>query len=88
MISRETYMKIQKIIKKLGLKPHPEGGFFKEMYRSEEKITINNLPARYKSTRNMSTAIYYLITQEGCSLLHRISAQHSLEFSFSASLHV
>lgn len=73
-------MKIQEIIERLGLKPHPEGGFYKETYRSEENISVQGLPSRYKSTRNMSTTIYFLITQESCSLLHRISTDEIFHF--------
>ena len=28
----------QRLIDRLGLEPHPEGGFYRETYRSEERI--------------------------------------------------
>jgi len=31
----------------LGLKPHPEGGFYQEVYRSEEKIPAAALEKRF-----------------------------------------
>ena len=35
--------KVKDIIKKLGLKPHPEGGFFRETYRSVGEILPERL---------------------------------------------
>ena len=39
------------IIEKLQLMAHPEGGYFKEIYRSNEIIPQSSLPKRYKSER-------------------------------------
>ena len=47
-------------IEKLKLEKHPEGGYFKEVYRSEESISKQALPSRYKSDRNFATSIYFL----------------------------
>ncbi len=60
----------QAIIKKLELQPHPEGGYFKETYRSKE--TIGELPEVYSGRRNFSTCIYFLLTSESFSAFHRI----------------
>lgn len=49
-------------IKKLGLQRHPEGGYFKETYRSGEVILRHALPARFNSDRAFSTCIYFLTT--------------------------
>ncbi len=48
-------------ITKLELLPHPEGGYYKEVYRSNEKIITNGLPSRYSSERTFATSIYYLL---------------------------
>lgn len=61
-------------IEKLNMLPHPEGGYFKETYRSEESINKNHLPARFAGDRNHSTAIYYLLENEQTSKLHRIKS--------------
>jgi uncharacterized protein len=53
--------KAQKYIKQLQLKKHPEGGYFREVYRSGEMILPEHLPKRYKSSRNFSTSIYFLL---------------------------
>jgi predicted cupin superfamily sugar epimerase len=48
----------ERIIELLGLAPlEPEGGYFAETYRASGSV---------------STAIYYLLTPETCSLLHRL----------------
>jgi len=45
----------------LGLLPHPEGGYYKETYRSQEVLTASALPNRFGGSRNYSTAIYFLL---------------------------
>jgi predicted cupin superfamily sugar epimerase len=62
-------MNAKNIIQKLGLKPHPERGFYNETYRSSQSITTET-----GKNRNVSTAIYYLLENEDRSLLHRIEA--------------
>jgi len=38
---------VEEIIKLLDLKPHPEGGFYREMYKSSDIIPVEQLPGRY-----------------------------------------
>lgn len=61
-------------IKELQLKKHPEGGYFRETYRSDESIPQNALPSRYKGGRDFSTAIYFLLKSDQASALHRIQS--------------
>jgi len=60
------------IIEKLKLTPHPEGGYFRETYRSEILIpgSFSGVPAE----RNLSTSIYYLLEEKDISLFHRIKS--------------
>lgn len=60
------------LIREYGLEPHPEGGFFRETYRSDQK-----LPG---TQRSVCTAIYYLLPQGACSHLHRIDADELWHF--------
>ena len=62
------------IIEKLQLMAHPEGGYFKEIYRSNEIIPQSSLPKRYKSERNFSTSIYYLLEGNQVSHFHRLKS--------------
>ncbi|MBD3219207.1 MAG: cupin domain-containing protein [candidate division Zixibacteria bacterium] len=74
-------LEAEDIIKKLGLKPHPnEGGFFAESFRSEEIIEKANLPERYSSGRAYSTCIYYMLTRETFSALHRLKTDEIFHF--------
>jgi uncharacterized protein len=63
-------MTAKEIIELLGLQPHPrEGGYFLETYRSKRI-----LPAleTHPNPRIESTAIYYLLTPETYSRLHKL----------------
>ena len=56
-----------KLIQTLDLKPHPEGGFYKETYRGSTVIEVGN-----HKMRNTSTAIYYLLKDEDKSHFHKV----------------
>lgn len=73
----------EEIIQKLGLTPHPEeGGFYRETYRSEEKIFQSNLPERYQQNKNFSTAIYYLLTPKTYSHFHLLASDEIFHFYY------
>ncbi|MCD4734618.1 MAG: cupin domain-containing protein [Bacteroidales bacterium] len=75
-------------IKKLGLKRHPEGGFYREIYRSDEFINKKSLPERYSSYRNYSTSIYYLLAGIEISTFHRIKSDEIWHFYDGAPLFI
>jgi predicted cupin superfamily sugar epimerase len=69
------------LIRQLGLQPHPkEGGFFRETYRAVEAWPATALPARYQGARSASTAIYYLLTPDTYSALHRLQSDEIFHF--------
>lgn len=69
----------QEVIDSLGLQPHPEeGGYFIETHRSDETHSV--LPARYGGPRCHSTAIYYLLTPETFSHMHRLESDEVFHF--------
>ena len=70
----------EELIERLGLKPHREGGFFAETWRSPERLAVNALPPRYSGARPLSTAIYYLITPESFPRLHRLRSDELFHF--------
>ena len=70
----------------LDLQQHPEGGFYKETYRSPEHISIQGLPARFFSARSFSTAIYFLLRSEDRSLFHRIKSDELWHYHAGGSL--
>lgn len=67
-------------IKKLGLEKHPEGGWFKEVYRSEETTAAAHLPERFKGERHHSTSIYFLLSSNTFSAFHRIKSDELWHF--------
>ncbi|WP_299525754.1 cupin domain-containing protein [Winogradskyella sp.] len=71
---------IKTIVEQLDLKPHPEGGYFKETYRSTGCIKQDSLDTEYKGQRNYSTCIYFLLTSENFSALHRIKQDEIWHF--------
>jgi hypothetical protein len=57
------------IIKKLGLEPHPERGYYRQTYRSSSEVQSQ----RHGGSRAASTAIYFLVTaKEPTTFLHRL----------------
>ncbi|MEM1178214.1 MAG: cupin domain-containing protein [Acidobacteriota bacterium] len=64
--------KTHPIAEALGLLPHPEGGFYRETYKSE--LTVPGESVDLDSPRGLSTAIYYLLTPDTFSEMHRLDA--------------
>ncbi len=74
-------MNAQVLIESLGLEPLPgEGGFYRETYRSSERMVVAALPERYKADKEFGTAMYYLLTAETTSALHRLPTDEVFHF--------
>lgn len=58
----------------------PEGGFFRETYRSRLRIPKSALPGVYGQRRDAGTAIYYLLTAETFSAIHRLPGDELYHF--------
>jgi predicted cupin superfamily sugar epimerase len=57
---------IEKIVAELNMLPHPEGGYYSEVYRSPIEI-----PGK---ERQLMTSIYFLLTSDNVSNFHRIKS--------------
>ena len=69
------------LMKHLALAPLPEeGGYFVETYRSAVEIPCACLPGRYTDRRAAGTAIYYLLTPDTFSALHRLPGDEIYHF--------
>lgn len=79
---------IQNLINQYKLAPHPEGGYFKETYRSTENIPHEALPEKFDGPRSFSTAIYFLLLKDLFSAFHRIKSDECWHFYEGDSLHV
>jgi len=62
----------EQIIRRLGLAPHPEGGYYAETFRSKETVTLAN-----GRVRSAGTVIYFLLPEGSFSALHRVAADEA-----------
>ncbi len=65
----------QRLIAELHLGPHPEGGYFRETFRSGDRVTT----ARGTS-RSALTTILFLLTGETFSAFHRLTSDETWHF--------
>ncbi len=63
-------------IEKLGLAPHPEGGFYRELYRSSQTVLAED-----GRRRSALTVIYYLLASESYSAWHRLASDETWHFA-------
>jgi len=70
----------QQLVQQYALQPHPEGGWYKETYRSRESIPQVGLPDRFHGERVFSTAIYFLLPQGNFSAFHKIKSDECWHF--------
>jgi predicted cupin superfamily sugar epimerase len=69
------------LMKILNLKPlEPEGGFFVETYRTAEQIDACQFGLGHGGRRSLSTAIYYLLTPESFSAIHKVPGDEIFHF--------
>ena len=74
-------MTAEEVIRLLQLAPlKMEGGFFRETYRSRWCLSGEYLPHSYRGTRSIGTAIYYMVTPETFSVLHRVPGTEVFHF--------
>lgn len=56
------------LIRTLDLRPHPEGGFYRELFRSQAQVT----PQDGRGERAALTTIYFLLTAGSVSRWHQV----------------
>ena len=76
------------LITRLNLARHPEGGWYRETYRSPAVIPGDLLPEGSAGDRSMCTAIYFLLERGDVSALHRIKSDEVWHFYAGAALTV
>jgi predicted cupin superfamily sugar epimerase len=57
---------------RLDLAPHPEGGWFRETWRSDVTIGPSSLPPEYQGPRSAGTAILFLLMPGQRSAWHTV----------------
>ena len=75
-------------IDKLNLSVHPEGGHYRESYRSPLTLARKSLPHGYEGDRAASTAIYFLLAHGQVSLFHRLKSDEIWHFYDGACLNI
>ena len=72
---------VEEIKSLLNLTPQQkEGGYFTETYRSHHQLSNDALPDSYGGERSLATAIYYLLTPDTFSEMHRLPADEVFHF--------
>ncbi|WBL42954.1 cupin domain-containing protein [Algoriphagus halophytocola] len=74
--------RIEFLVEKMDLLPHPEGGFYKETYRSTQTLVTE------AGERNLVTVIYFLLTSENVSRFHRIKSDEHWFFHEGSPLSI
>jgi len=75
-------------IRTLSLAPHREGGWFRETFRSPERLPASALPARFAGERSLATSILYLLAAGERSQLHRLRADEQWWHHAGGALHL
>jgi predicted cupin superfamily sugar epimerase len=71
-------------INHLNLQPHPEGGYYKEVFRSENGVTRTG----ESNGKQACTSIYYLLEAGDFSGFHRLASDELWYFHTGAALHI
>ncbi len=78
--------RVDQIIEHFKLEPHPEGGYFKEIFRSQNGADFNDENQNIKGFRNYLTGIYFLLTGDSFSAFHRINQDESWHFYLGTAI--
>ena len=73
-------------IRRLKLRRHPEGGYYRETYRAKDTVPAKALPRRFAGQRCFSTAIYFLLRGHDISRLHRLQSDELWHFYAGGAL--
>ena len=80
MTASETDFDAERDIERLGLQPHPEGGFYRETFRSAQTV------ATPRGERSALTSILFLLTSGSFSAFHRIASDEAWHFYRGATI--
>jgi predicted cupin superfamily sugar epimerase len=68
----------------LKLQPHPEGGYYREVFRSQIQVTTGESA----NSKQACTSIYYLLEGADYSGFHRLASDEIWYFHKGAPLHI
>ena len=75
-------------VEELGLTAHPEGGYYRETYRSADRLPAGIPSGRDGGDRACSTAIYYLLPSDEVSTLHRLRSDELMHFHIGSTMSI
>jgi cupin superfamily protein DUF985 len=78
------HKRAKELISELSLQPHPEGGHFREIFRSPHKVQ----PLDERSERSALTTIYFLLVKGQHGRWHRVTSDEAWHFYEGDSLEV
>lgn len=82
-------MKAEEIIQKLNMRILPnEGGYFAVTHQSDEQLLKEGLPSRYHQSRFLSGAIYYLVTSDQFSAMHKLPTDELYYYHYGDPMEV
>ena len=70
------HARAQQLIDALALTPHPEGGWYRQVFKSEEQVTRHADQAQ----RSALTTIYFLLVEGTYSAWHRVQSDEAWHF--------
>ncbi len=81
-MSPQLHPRVAELIRDLGLAPHPEGGYFVQLFRSSSLVS----PADGRGDRPGLTTIYFLLSKGAVSRWHRVTSDEVWHFYEGAPL--
>lgn len=75
--------KVSELIARLELLPHPEGGYYKEVFRSDKNVIIDG-----EARGAICTTIYFLLPAQTFSALHKIRGEEQWFFLNGSPLNI
>ncbi len=76
------HQRVEELIRLHGLAPHPEGGFFRETFRSRQCVLADDRRGR----RSALTTIFFLLASGQCSRWHRVASDEVWHYCEGAPL--
>jgi predicted cupin superfamily sugar epimerase len=80
MTDEKTKLTVANLVGLCEMQPHPEGGYFRETYRSQGAIFSSSDQSKFQGERTFSTGIYFLLPSGSKSRLHRITSDEMWHF--------
>ncbi|MDX2270887.1 MAG: cupin domain-containing protein [Cyanobacteriota bacterium] len=74
-MSPQLSLPVTQLIKDLHLQPHPEGGYYRETWRSSLTLAAEALPGGYSGSRAAGTLILFLLPTGCQSRWHRVRSE-------------